>query len=288
MNPPAANPAWAAPAAGFPAPSDADRAALQARPRQAVSFYHKWRLLSFVHWRLPPEVVAPLLPAELTLDTFDGSAWVGLVPFTMHGIRPWWLPALPGLSMFHETNVRTYVHFRGRDPGVWFFSLDAANPVAVFAARNFWHLNYFLARMELFVDGVETAGPIPLDRGRSVRSLLYRSRRPVADGNTVRTPAALEIELAVDSRGTPTEAERGTLEFFLAERYLLYARSASGALFQGQVHHRPYPLLSATVERLPHDGLLRASGLPVSGPPCHALFSPGVDVEVFGLRRLRI
>ena len=85
-----------------------------------------WRSLLFLHWPLPPDAVRPLLPAEMTLDTFDGSAWVGLVPFTMTGVKFRWLGSIPSMRRFHECNVRTYVH-RDGEPGVWFFSLDAAS-----------------------------------------------------------------------------------------------------------------------------------------------------------------
>ena len=103
----------------------------------------------FVHWRIEPAIIEALLPGGLTLDTWDGSAWVGLVPFAIRGLRSWWCPALPGLHAFNEINVRTYVHVRGRDPGVWFFSLDATNLLAVHAARWLWRLNYFHNRMRI-------------------------------------------------------------------------------------------------------------------------------------------
>src|SRR4051812_24259993 len=111
------------------APDPIDRLAPGRCPDRQPVMYQKWRSLLFLHWALPPEAVRPLLPAGLDLDVYQGSAYVGLVPFTMRGVRPVGLPAVPWLSNFHETNVRTYVHAGGRDPGVWFFSLDAANPV---------------------------------------------------------------------------------------------------------------------------------------------------------------
>ena len=110
-----------------------DRIAPTQRPRDRVVMYQKWRHLMFLHWAVAPAILRPLVPTELELDLFEGRAYVGLVPFTMKGVRPAGLPAVPALSNFHETNVRTYVHFQGRDPGVWFFSLDAANLIAVAA-----------------------------------------------------------------------------------------------------------------------------------------------------------
>ena len=126
-----------------------DRLTPTMRPAGSAIGYHRWTDLLFVHWRFPAEIVRPLLPPELTLDTWEGDAWVGLVPFYMSRVRPWWSPPVPGVSYFCETNVRTYVHFRGRDPGVWFLSLDASNSLAVRVARWRWHLPYFRAHMGL-------------------------------------------------------------------------------------------------------------------------------------------
>jgi uncharacterized protein len=105
-----------------------------------------WHDLLFAHWPLPAAVMRPLVPVRLMLDTFDGQCWVGVVPFHMSGIRARGLPPLPGLSRFPELNVRTYVTHSGK-PGVYFFSLDAANLPAVWAARTFYHLPYFHADM---------------------------------------------------------------------------------------------------------------------------------------------
>src|SRR5687768_2328582 len=108
-----------------------DRLAPSRRPDGSPAMYQRWRTLSFLHWKVSAAELAPLLPPGLEVDTFEGDAWVGLVPFTMRGVRPRFLPPAPGLSAFHETNARTYVHQRGSAPGVWFFSLDAASRVAV-------------------------------------------------------------------------------------------------------------------------------------------------------------
>src|SRR5579864_3319335 len=95
-----------------------DRISPMQRPAGRAIGYQIWTNLLFVHWSVPIELVQPLIPPSLTLDTWQGQALVGLVPFYMSGVRPWWSPAIPGVSSFCETNVRTYVHFRGRDPGV--------------------------------------------------------------------------------------------------------------------------------------------------------------------------
>src|SRR5262249_33344298 len=142
---------------------------------------------------------APLLPAPLTLDTWQGDAWVGLVPFRMSGVRPrWW----PWGSAFLETNVRTYVHLHGRDPGVWFFSLEASHWLAVKAARAGWHLNYHWAEMNF---------------QRTGDAFRYASRRRA----TCATASRIEARVMTDM--PPATAMAGTVEHFLVERYFLYA-----------------------------------------------------------------
>src|SRR5262249_3678189 len=118
-----------------------DRLAPTRRPDDAVVLRQRWARLGFLHWRIPVGQVRTLVPEALSVDAGAGQAWVGLVPFLVTGARPVFLPALPGLSSFDEVNVRTYVHYRGRDPGVWFFSLDASGRVAVAAARRAYKLD---------------------------------------------------------------------------------------------------------------------------------------------------
>jgi uncharacterized protein YqjF (DUF2071 family) len=241
----------------------ADRIAPSQRPPGRPVMYQKWRSLLFLHWSLPPEVIQVQLPPGLELDTFAGHAYIGLVLFTMRDVRPAGLPAVPWLSSFHETNVRTYVHAGGRDPGVWFFSLDAANPVAVAIARRWFHLPYHHARMSLKRDG---------------SSIHYTSHRlwpgPV--------PALTSIRCV--RKGNPEPAAAGTLDHFLIERYLLYTTSG-GQVCCGQVHHAPYPVQSAKVLDL-EESLLAALGLPRPDAPPVIHYSEGVDVEIFSLRRV--
>lgn len=237
-----------------------DRIAPTQRPTGRACGYHRWSNLLFLHWRVPAELVQPLLPTGLTLDTWEGDAWVGLVPFHMSGVRPWWSPAVPWVSTFHETNVRTYVQHRGSDPGVWFFSLEASNALAVLLARWGWHLPYHRARMSL---------------RRELEHVRYASRRETVSG------AACEIETVV-SETLLGSAVPGTLEHFLIERYILYAASRSGKIWRGRVHHVPYQLRDARVVSC-RDTLVAAAGIPVTGDPCHAVFCDGVQVEVFPL-----
>lgn len=243
-----------------------DRIAPTRRPEGPPVGYHCWRTLLFLHWEVPAEEIQKKLPPRVTVDTFEGRAFVGLVPFTMHGIQPTrHLPPLPGVSAFHETNVRTYVHVDGQHPGVWFFSLDAANAAAVAGARIGWHLPYFLASMEL---------------EQHEQHIRYRTRRRYPRP----TPADLEIDWTIgESLG---HAAPGTLEHFLCERYFLYATRRDGTLYRGQVHHTPYPLHAASFTGL-RQSLLQAAGFPVAdAPSLPAYYSPGVDVEVFDLEKI--
>jgi uncharacterized protein len=181
-----------------------------------------WHDLLFAHWPIPREKIRPLVPAQLALDTFNGPCWVGVVPFWMSGIRARGVPPLPGLSCFAELNVRTYVRYDDK-PGVYFFSLDAANRAAVWAARTFYHLPYFFASMST----VERDGSI---RYSSIRRRIaaefcgtYKSTSPV------RQPA------------------QGSLEHWLTERYCLYTIN-NGHVYRGEIHHPPWLLQDATAE----------------------------------------
>ena len=225
-----------------------------------------WRDLLFLHWSVPPEVIQNLLPKGLTVDTFDGSAFVGLVPFHMRGVRPLWSPPVPGLSAFQEVNVRTYVHHADRNPGVWFFSLDANNLVAVTIARLAFHLPYYNAAIHF--------------RERP-QGISYDVQRRRGWGGRPDARSRIEFEPLL-----PCPAEPGTLEHFLVERYLLYAADRTGLLV-GQVHHAPYPLQTARVDRL-DDTLVTAAGLPPTlfTPSPIAHFARGVDVDIYPLRRV--
>src|SRR4051794_11218971 len=129
------------------APALEDRLAPAHRPPGLSIMRQNWRQLLFLHWEVAPEALRPLVPARLTIDTFEGHAYIGVIPFDVRGARPRFLPPFPGLSRWHELNVRTYVHLDGREPGVWFFSLDASNLAAALAARAAYGLPYCAAEM---------------------------------------------------------------------------------------------------------------------------------------------
>lgn len=187
----------------------------------------RWHDLLFAHWPLKPEVLRPLVPAGLELDTFDGEAWIAVVPFRMTGIRHRLGPPLPWLSAFLELNVRTYVK-RGGHSGVWFFSLDAANPVAVRAARWRFHLPYFDARMRL----TATAGD----------KFQYASLR------THRGAPPAQFEGRYRPIGKPYESKAGDIDHWLTERYCLFSADRRGQIHRGDIHHVPWPLQPAEAE----------------------------------------
>jgi len=216
-----------------------------------------WHDLLFAHWPLPPSAVATRLPAGLPLDTFDGQAWIGVVPFHMTGIRLRFTPALPGLSAFPELNVRTYATVGGK-PGVVFFSLDAANRVAVAAARRWFHLPYVHAHMRSRPDG---------------EAIDYVSER---EGS----PATFRGRYGPS--GPVVRAPPGSLDHWLTERYCLYVADGHGVLYRGEIHHAPWPLQPAWAE-IAVNTMVEPTGLhlPETAPLLH--FSRRLDVRVWGL-----
>ena len=227
--------------------------------------YHSWTNLLFLHWRFDPNVIQATLPGGLHVDPFEEQAWVAIVPFFMRNIRPTWFPAVPGVSDFQEINVRTYVFDDDGTPGVWFYSLDANSWPGVQWGRKLFGLPYHWARMKFSEE--ETTGAVTYQTQRRSMGPEFRSR----------------FEYAPAGPGVP--AEPGSLEFFLAERYVLFAHHR-GRLYSGRVYHTPYPLAPANVSAW-DDNLIRLAGLPADGrSPDHMLFSRGVDVEVFPPERV--
>lgn len=229
-----------------------DRIGPSRRPEGSPSGMQSWRDLLFVHWPFAAAELRPLIPAALDLDAHEGTYYVGAVPFIMRHVRPRWVPRALAFN-FLETNLRTYVHYRGR-PGVYFFSLEAASWLAVKAARLGWGLPYFYAQMDVARQGNEIT--YRTQRGRAHLHTRYRIGEPLGP------------------------SQPGSLQHFLLERYLLF-NEHRGRLRVGQVHHVPYPVFAAQVHEL-NESLLAAAGLTSPGAPTLAHFSPGVDVEVFG------
>ena len=184
-----------------------------------------WSKLLFAHWPVEPEIVAQHLPAGLSLDVRDGDAWVGVVPFLMSGVAPRCCPPMPYLSRFLELNVRTYVVKDGK-PGVWFFSLDAANRIAVRLARKTFSLPYMDAKMALKREGSS--------------SIYYESTR------THRGEPAADFTATYGSESESFEAQEGTLEHWLTARYCLYSANPKGHIYRGEIDHSPWRLSKAS------------------------------------------
>lgn len=222
--------------------------------------FQSWRRQLFAHWRVPAARLRPLVPAPLVLEEHDGSAWLGLTPFEVHGMRPRLLPALPFASRFGEVNLRTYVRFGGR-PGVFLFSLDAGSRIAAASARTLYRLPYHSARVTIDV---------------TEEGIRYRCERD--DG-------AAAFVATYQPSGPSYHAEPGSLDHFLAERYALYTVLRDGTVLRGQIHHAPWPLQPAEV-RVERETVTVAAGLPVEGAPELLHYSERQDTLIWPPERL--
>lgn len=223
----------------------------------------RWDDLLFMHWPVRTEVLRPLIPSGLELDTYGGSAWIGVVPFGMSHVKPSFAPPLPWISKFLELNVRTYVTAGGR-PGVWFFSLDAANPLAVQVARRWFHLPYFDARMS--VEHV-------------AQTIRYRSAR------THRGARPATFSCAYHPTGPVAHAVAGSLADFLTNRLCLYSADSAGRIYRGDIDHAPWPLqpASAEIERNTMTGAIGVV-LPDVAPLLH--FAKKLDVVAWRIGKI--
>jgi uncharacterized protein YqjF (DUF2071 family) len=221
-----------------------------------------WHDLLFAHWPAETAALRPLLPPQLQIDTFEGRAWIAVVPFRMTGVRLRGTPSVPWLSAFLELNVRTYVTCGGK-PGVWFFSLDAANPPAVAIARAWFHLPYFRARMSC----EEREGWIH-----------YASER------THRRASVALLECRYRPVGGACSPQAGTLEHFLTERYCLYTTAAHGQIICAEIHHPPWPLQPAEAE-IARNSMTQSLGIALTSPPL-LHFARRQDVLVWPPRKI--
>jgi uncharacterized protein YqjF (DUF2071 family) len=238
-------------------PSDLERLRMRSKPSSLPVMRQQWRQLAFLHWSVDPLALTSLLPPGLQVDTWRGQAFVGLVPFAVRGARAPFLPPVPGLANFNELNFRTYVHREGRDPGVWFFSLDASSQLAVWGARIAYKLPYFHASIA-----------------------MTQSKDGVTAFSSKRTGSRLRFACAYEGSPDPVEAIPGTLEFFLIERYLLYSWDRR-YLTSARVWHRPYRIAGATIHELTED---LSAGTAFERPadrPCLAHYCDGVDVRIY-------
>lgn len=230
---------------------------LPAKPWIMVQLWHD---LLFAHWPISPEIMRQRVPPELPLDLYQDQAWIGIIPFHMSNVRPRWIPPLPELSRFPEMNVRTYVTLDDK-PGVYFFSLDAGNLPAVWAARALYYLPYFYAAMQVAVEGHK----VTYSSRRSQRNVEFTAQyRPI-------TPPQLR--------------QRDTLEYWLTERYCLYTVHRR-RVYRGNIHHVPWPLQDAEAEIQANT---MAAAAAISLPSCSPLlhFSRLQEVLIWPLERVR-
>ena len=231
----------------------------------------RWSQLLFAHWPVPAALLRPYLPPRLTIDTFEGQAWLGVVPFTMSHIRPLGLPPVPGLSALHELNVRTYASLDGV-PGVWFLSLDATSALAVWAARTAFHLPYLRCRMSLH------------ERAGVFSAAAERTHAGAA-------PATFRATWEADGAALPP-ARPGTLVHFLTERYHLYTAGPDArpghlgaGLWRGTLAHASWQLRPAQLLDW-QSNLVESHGLPTpAGPPLLHL-AEAVEVRILNFNCL--
>ncbi len=244
--------------------TDLERLAIRERPGGRPIMHQDWGKLLFMHWRMDEKALRPLIPERLTIDTYDGSAWIAIAPFTMWDIRalPPLLPPVPGLSRMHELNVRTYVHL-DNIPGVWFFSLDANSAIAVLTARTFFHLPYFNAEMEL---------------EQKDQIIIYSSSRTHANAQAAEFDATWKICETLDY------SHPGSLEFFLTERYCLYS-SHKQKLYRSRIFHQPWPLKRASLSSF-NSTMIESHKLPTpkGDPLLH--YAEEISVDIWPLEEV--
>jgi len=217
-----------------------------------------WHDLLFMHYRVDADRIRQLLPDGLTLDLFEGDAWIGIVPFRMSDVAPRFVPAIPWMSAFPELNVRTYVSIDAK-PGVWFFSLDATNPIAVRIARRFFHLKYMDAR---------------ISQSWNEDWCCYTSHR------THRGEPSATLAIRYRPTGDVFQATSGTLEHWLTARYCLYAATPDGQVLRGEIDHPPWSLQPAEAV-VDDESMLNALGLSVLDDTPHLLFSKDIAARAW-------
>jgi len=223
----------------------------------------RWRELLFAHWVVDASAVRRLIPAGLSLDLFEDRCYVGAVPFLMEGVTPRLVPPLPGLHAFPELNLRTYVTLGGK-PGVWFFSLDAGQKLAVRVARRLFHLPYFDARFEIAKTGSQ---------------VNYSSVR------THRAAPAAKFSATYHAVGPVYRSADGTLDAWLTERYCLYSTDALARIYRGEIDHQPWPLQRAAAT-IHVNTLGDWLGIHLDHSPATLHFAKSLDVRVWNVTRI--
>jgi len=220
-----------------------------------------WIDLLFAHWQVPEEALRAVVPPQLPIDTYDGSAWLGITPFRVRGLRLRGTAPAPVLSTFPELNVRTYVSVEGK-PGIYFLSLDADSTAAVAAARRSFRLPYFASRMRV--------------EGEGEKGIDYDLMRTSQDG----PPAYFNARYGGEGERLPIR--EGSLERWLTERYCLYTLDREQRIQRGEIHHPPWPLQAGWAE-IETNTMAMPFGIELEGEPL-LHFCPRQDVVIWPLR----
>jgi uncharacterized protein YqjF (DUF2071 family) len=244
-------------------PSIESRRMLQREPDATPVMFQTWANLLFLHWEWDPTEIQKTLPPGLYVDTFGAKAYLGLTPFFMNEVRASFLPEIPGASNFLELNVRTYVHDRHGIPGIWFYSLDCNQSLAVWMAKLFYSLPYHSATMEA---------------GEQGGTFVYRCQRFGRSETS---------EFHYRREDKPVAAAPGSLPFFLSERYLLYSHAArSGKLYRARVYHAPWQLFHARLGKF-DDSMLQINGFDARlRPPEHRWLAEPARVKIYALEEM--
>lgn len=242
-------------------PNVQDRLAVRMRSPGTAVFHQSWDKLLFMHWEIPVEALRAQIPDRLQIDTYEGKAYIAITPLTIYGARPAYTPPLPVVSRSHEINVRTYVYL-DKVPGVWFFSLDANNPLAVAAARGLFNLPYYTASQSL--EGDEKR--IRFESSRASEEAKFRAAWTIGEDLPPLEP--------------------GTLDFFLIERYCLYTTDDKNKLYRCRILHQPWRLQQTKELSDFESTMIEANGLPTpEGKPLLHCGGPA-DVDVWSLEEV--
>ncbi|MDB9741306.1 DUF2071 domain-containing protein [Akkermansiaceae bacterium] len=244
-------------------PSLDQRLDARKRPESPIVMRQDWDKLLFLHWEVSAETIQQRLPPQLTVDTFEGKAYLGIVPFSMEKVRPRFCPPVHGISWFLELNLRTYVFDENGVPGVWFFSLDCNQWLAVKLARTLFHLPYQHAKMSITEKNKQYHYQSNLEKDTIQQEYIYPSQ------------FAKETQLA----------HPNSLEFFLLERYRLFSQKRSGKIYAGMVHHQPYRYSKCDCEVYSTRPFALNGFEEPSLPPASLLIAEKVEVDIYPLKR---
>jgi len=223
-----------------------------------------WEHLLFVHWAVSPSLLRGLIPNELEVDTFNGMAWLGIIPFLMSGVRLRRMPIVPFTSTFPEINVRTYVKAKQK-AGVYFLSLDASNPLITAIAKQWYRLPYSHANMRF---------------SRQGQTIDFESRR--IDKNS----PSVQFSGKYEASGQLIAAAAGTIENWLTERYTLFCQcSRSNRLYYADVYHEPWVLQKASVH-MRENTMTNSLSIPLAINPDYAFYARGVQSYIWPITRL--